>query len=86
MELLEFTEGLDDILVLSQLFSSLAELLLCFKVLLEVKVAKVAVDLDHVVELLHIELIGVVKIPELGCRNRTDLPPAVLEFPEGREC
>ncbi len=86
MKLLKLAESLDDVLVLGKSFGGLAELLLCLKVLLEVEVAKVAVDLHHVIEFLDIELVGVVQVTELRGRNRTDLPPAVLEITEGREC
>ncbi len=86
MELLELTESLDDILVLGKSLGGLAELLLGLKVLLEIEIPQVAVDLHHVVEFLHVELVGVVQVTELCGRNRTDLPPAVLELTESREC
>ena len=85
MEFLEFPESLDDIIVLSELLSGLAELLLGLKVLLEVEVAEIPVYLDHVVELLDIELVRVVKVTELGRGNRSDLPPAVLQLAESGE-
>ena len=85
MQFLKLAESLDDILVLREFLGSLAERLLGLKILLEIKIAQIPVDLDHVVELLHIELIGVVQITELRGGNRSDLPPAVLELTEGRE-
>ena len=85
MELLEFLERGNDILFLRQFLGLLAELLLGLQVLLEVEVAQVAVDLDQVVELLHVELVGVVDVPEGRDGNRADFAPAVLDLAELRE-
>ncbi len=86
MKLLELAESLDNILVLGEFLGGLAEPFLRLKILLEIKIPQITVDLHHVVEFLDIELIGVVQVAELRGRNRTDLPPAVLELTESREC
>ena len=85
VEVLQFLEGLDDILLLGQFLGGLAESGLHLEVLLEVEVAQVAVDLDHVVETLDVELVGVVDVAESGRRDGTDLAPAVLDLAESRE-
>ena len=85
MELLELAEGLDYILVLGELLCGFAESFLGLEVLLEIEVAEVAVDLDHVVELLDIVLVCIVDIPVILCGNGADGPPAVLNVAEGGE-
>ena len=85
VQLLQLVEGAHHILVVGELLGGLAEGLLGLEVLAEVQVAQVAVDLDHVVELLHIELVGIVDVPESRGRHGARLPPAVLEFAESRE-
>ena len=85
MELLELAECFHYVLVLGEFLRSLAEGFLGLEVLLEIEVAKVAVDLDHVVELLDIVLICIVDIPVVLCGNGADSPPAVLDVAEGGE-
>ena len=85
MELLKLLESLDYILILGKLLGLLAELLFRLEVLLEIEVAKLAVDLDQVVELLYIKLISIVDIAEGSSGNRPDLSPTVLDFTELRE-
>ena len=85
MQFLQFTEGIYHILIFGQSFGLLAECLFRLQVLLEVQVTQVAVDLDHIVELLYQELIGIVQVAEILGRDRTNLAPAVLDLAEGRE-
>ena len=85
VEFLELVEGVHDILVLGELLGRLAEGLLGLEVLSEVKVAKVAAYLHHVVKLLDIELVAVVDVPEGLGGHGAGLPPAVLYFAEGGE-
>ena len=85
VQLLQLVEGAHHVLVLGELLRGLAESFLGLEVLAEVQVAQVAVDLDHVVELLHIELVGIVDVPECGGGHGARFPPAVLEFAESRE-
>ena len=85
MQLLQFAESVQHILVFGQFLCFLAEGLFRLQVLLEVQVTQIAVDLDHVVELLYQELIGIVQVAEILGRDRTDFAPAVLDFAEGRE-
>ena len=86
VKFLKFSECLYNIRALSKLLCSLAELLLCLKILLEIKVAKFAIDLHHIVKLLHIELICLIDISEALCRNRAHSSPSVLNLAELREC
>ena len=85
MQFLQFTEGIYHILIFGQSFGLLAECLFRLQVLLEVQVTQVAVDLDHIVELLYQELIGIVQVAEILGGNRANLAPAVLNLAEGRE-
>ena len=82
MEFLEFLEGIHHILALGEGLSLLAVGGLGFQVLLEVQVAEFPVDLDQVVEFLHIHLVRVVHVPVVLLRDRSNLAPAVLDFPE----
>ena len=86
MELLKFSEGLDHILLLGESLRLLAKLLLSLKVLAEVKVAKLTIDLHHIIELLDIELICLSDVSVILCRNRSDRSPACLDLAEFREC
>ena len=86
MQLLKLLECLYHILVLSKLLSELAELFLSLKILLEIKITKFAIDLHHIIELLHIELICLIDISIALSRNRTDSSPSVLDLAEFREC
>ena len=85
VELLQGAEGAHDILLLSEVFSLLAEVLLRFEVLLEVEVAELLVDFYIVVEFLHIVLVGVVQVLDLGLRHGADGTPAVLDLAEAGE-
>ena len=86
MKFLKFTESLNHILVLSKFLSKLAELLLSLKILLEVKVTKLTIYLDHIVELFNIELICLIDVSIALSRNRTHSSPAILDLTELREC
>jgi hypothetical protein len=85
VELLELLEGADHVLALGEGLGLLAELGLGLEVLAEIQVAEFAVDLHQVVELLHVELVGVIDIAEILLRDRTGLAPAVLDLAEFRE-
>ena len=85
VEFLQVVESGDHVLVLRQLFGSLAELDLGLEVLLEVEVAQLVGDLHLVVKALHVELIVVVEIAEIAGRNGADASPAVLKGAERRE-
>ncbi len=86
MQLLQFTESLHHIRALGKFLSHAAELLLNFKVFLEIQVTELTVDFHHIIELLDIELICVIYIPVVLCRNRSHFPPSVLNLTELREC
>ena len=85
MQFLKFTECLDYIIKICKLLSLLTEFCLNLKVFLEIKIAELAVDLDHIIELLHIELISLIDIPVALNRYRSDSLPSVLDFTECRE-
>ena len=86
MEFLEFLECFYNIGIFRKGFSLLAESGLLLKVLLEVKVTELAVDINEVVELGDIELIGIVHVTEILLGNGTGFPPAVLDVTELGEC
>ena len=69
MEFLKFGKCLDDIRVFGKTLSHLAELLLGFQVLLEIKVPEFMVDLNLVVEFLYKELVRGIDIAEILDRN-----------------
>ena len=85
MEFLEFGESGYHVLVLGELFGRLAELLLGLEILLEIEVAQFVGDLHLVVEALHVELVVIVEVTEIGGGNRTGGTPAVLQGAEGGE-
>ena len=82
MELLEFLEGLNYILILCKGLCALAESGFGLKVLLEVKVTELTVDIYKVIELCDKELICVIDVTEILLGNGTCLPPAVLDIAE----
>ena len=86
MQLLQLLECLHHIFAFCKRFCTSAEPFLCFKVLLEIQVTQLAVYLHHIIELLHIELIGLVDIPVILRRHRTHRSPSVLNIAEHREC
>ena len=57
MQFLQLMESTDDIRLLSQFFSSLAQMGLYLKILLEIIFASLDVEFEHIVELLYIQLI-----------------------------
>ena len=85
MELLEFLEGIHYVLVLGKLLRHLAEFLLSLKILLEVEIAQIPVNLNFIVELLYIELISVIYVSEILDWNRSNGTPSCLKFTECRE-
>ena len=79
VEVLKLVEGRNNILFLIEFLCSLAELGLGFKILLEVIFASFAVQLEHVVELLYIELIVLPYLVCLVCRDVFDFLPFLLQ-------
>ena len=82
MQLLKLAECLNHVFLLCKGFRILTELFLHLKVLLEIKVTELAVDLHHIIELLHIELIGLSDVSVILCRNLPHRSPTVLDLPE----
>ena len=79
MQLLQLVEGTDDICLFSQLLCSLAKLGLDFQVLLEVIFTCLAVQLQQVVELLHIQLVVTPQFVGLLCWHVLDFFPLFLQ-------
>ena len=79
MEFLKLMEGADDIFFVGQVLCNLTKTGLGLEVLLEVFVAGDAVQTEHVVELLDIQLIVAPKFISLLCRHVLDLTPLLLE-------
>ena len=82
VEFLEFLEGIHHIVVLRQSLGRLAEGRLGLQVLLEIQIPEFAVNVHQVVELGHIQLVGVVHVAEALLGDGTHFPPAVLDVPE----
>ena len=85
MKLLKLPEGLNYIWIFCKCLCFLAESLLHFQILFKIKVTQFAVNLDHIIELLYIELICFIDISEILRRYRSDSPPSVLDLTECRE-
>ena len=83
--LLEILEGLHNVFAQRKRLSLLAKGYLRLQILTEIEVAKIAVDLYHIVELLHLELVRIIYISIGLRRHRTGFLPAVLKLAEGRE-
>ena len=79
VEVLELARGADDVLLLGQFFGSLAERRLLLQVLLEVVFPGLAVEVDEVVELLHVELVVAPELVGLLGGHGLDLLPLRLE-------
>ena len=79
MQFLQLMEGADDIGLVSQFLCSLAETFLLFLVLTEVVFTGFAVQTEHIIELLHVELIVTPQFIGLLGRNVLDLTPLLLQ-------
>ncbi len=80
MELLQLMEGADDIRLIGQFLCCFAETVLDFQVLLEVILAGFAVQLQQIIELLHVQLIVAPQLVGLLSGNKTDLLPFLLQL------
>ena len=80
MEFLQLMESADDIRLISQFLCCFAETVLDFQVLLEVILAGFAVQLQQIIELLHVQLIVAPQLIGLLSGNKTDLLPFLLQF------
>ena len=65
--------------------TSSLQLGLGLEVLAEIQVTEFAVDLNEVIELLHVQLVGIVDVAEVLLRDRAGFAPAVLDLAELRE-
>ena len=79
MEFLQLMEGADDIRLVGQLLCGLTEALLLLLILTEVVFAGFAVQTEHIIELLHIELIVTPQFIGLLGRYILDLTPLLLQ-------
>ena len=79
MELLQLMESADDVLFFSELLSNLAEGCLHLKVLLEVVLTCLDIELEQVIELLCDELVVLPEVSSVFCRNSLYLLPFLLE-------
>ena len=86
MKFLKFLECINDVFTFRKFLRFLAECLLGFKILLEIQVPEVPVYLDFIVELLDVELVCVIQIPEVLYGNLADGTPSRLKFTECRKC
>ena len=79
MQFLQLMEGADDIGLVGQFLSSLAKALLLFLVLAEVVFAGFAVQTEHIIELLYVELIVTPQFIGFLGRHVLDLTPLLLQ-------
>ena len=82
VELLHLVEGGDHVGLVGQFLHTLDDARLCLQVFLEVVLAELVVELEHVVEVLHVVLIV---LPQLGgvlCRHGVALLPLGLQRAE----
>ena len=82
VQLLPLVEGRHDIRFCRQLFGCLAQALLDFQILLEVVLAEFVVQLQQVVEFLHIELIVFPQFVHLGGGHEGYFVPLLLQLLE----
>ena len=79
MQFLQLMECADDVSLISKSLGSLAQECLLLEILLEVILPCLAVELEHVVELLHIELIATPQLAHLWCGNVLYFLPLLLQ-------
>ena len=79
MQLLQLVEGADDIVLVGQFLGSLTQACLGLEVLLEVQLAGFAIQLQQVVELLHIELVVAPQLVGFLSGNGLDVAPLLLQ-------
>ena len=79
VQVLQLMEGRDDILFLIEFFGSFAERSLCLEVFLEVIFTCLTVELQKVVELLHVELVVLPYLVRLVGRHGLDIFPFLLQ-------
>ena len=80
VELLQGAAGLDYIVVVLQAFGCFAEKSLGLQIFLEIQVTQFDVDLDQIVELLLVLLIGFAQFLHFLGRHRSDSFPLSLQF------
>ena len=85
VQLLQLAEGLNNLRLESQLLGLLTEGELRLVVLLEVEVAQLTVNLDVVIEVLNMEVVGLPHILNILLGDETRLLPALLQLPKARE-
>ncbi|CCX56028.1 unknown [Bacteroides sp. CAG:1060] len=85
VQFLKFMERVYHILVLGKLFRCSAKSLFSLKILLEIQITKIPIDLYHVIELLDIVLIRIIDVAIRLYRYRAGLPPTILKFAERRK-
>ena len=79
MKLLQLVESAYNILFVCKFLCSLTQMGLCFQVLFEVQFTCLAVQLQQVIELLHIELIVAPQFVGTLSRNVLYLTPLLLQ-------
>ena len=80
MEFLQLVERADYVLLVGKLLCSLTQLGLYLKILLEIVLASLRVELQQVVILLNVELIVAPQLAGFICRHSLDVLPLLLQF------
>ena len=75
VQLLQLAESTHNIRLFQQIFSLLAKLQLCLKILLEVQIAEIAVDLDVVIKTPNSGIVRHVQIFLIRLRHKPNLIP-----------
>ena len=82
VQLLQFVERLDDRRFEHQRFGLFAQSQLLLVILLQVEIAQLLVDLDEIVEILHVQVVGFPQILHILLGHHAGLFPAMLQLPE----
>ena len=82
VQLLQFVERLDDRRFEHQRFGLFAQSQLLLVILLQVEIAQLLVDLDEIVEILHVQVVGLPQILHILLGHHAGFLPAVLQLPE----
>ena len=82
VEFLQLAERLDDRRLQRQRLGRLAQRDLLLVILLQIEVAQFLVDLDEVIEILDVQVVGLPQVLDTLLRNRSRLLPALLQLAE----
>ena len=82
VQLLQFVERFDDRRFEHQRFGLFAQGQLLLVILLQIEIAQLLVDLDEIVEILHVQVVGLPQILHILLGHHPGLFPTMLQLPE----